>query len=97
MLLDSRERDREININRMARAVARPAPAVRVAPLRPEPPPQIDVFGRALQRPVGGLLGAGRLFQVPEPAPEPPRPAAPYLGHGDTGDLDWIDDPGAYF
>ena len=92
MLLDSRERGREANADRVAQAAAGPAP---VAPPPPAYPRIFNIFGRD-----------GGLFQ-PRPAPDPPRPEPPnpvaqwFDGNdgGDfnnDGDFDWIDDPSMY-
>lgn len=87
MLLDTREREREANANRVVQAAVRPAPPVRAAP------PLMfqglaDMFVRARGPPQP---------PVPEPPrPEPPRPAPQYFGNDDGGDFDWIDNPRTY-
>ena len=89
MLLGTREREREVAADRMARAAARPGPAMRLAPLPPAPPELLGLglFGR----------GAGLFPPAPEPPrPEPPRPAPQLFNPVIGGDFDWIDDSSAY-
>lgn len=110
MLLDTREREREANVNRRDQDVPGVALGARDALPPPMFPELLNLFGRGR-----------RIFQrhpdVPEPdVPEPPRPEpprfepprfephrfepprrAPQLPYFDVvEDFDWIDDHGAY-
>ena len=95
MLLDTREREREANANRVARVAARPAPAVRVAPVPPAPP-QLPLLPRGRGLSPQELFGRGLFGPPVHDPPEPPRPAVQNLGFDDGGDFDWIDNPRTY-
>lgn len=96
MLLDTREREREVAANRVAQAAPRPGPA-RIAPPRQALPQLFNIFVRGRGR--GGVLGEPLVPEPPHPEPprpEPPRPVAQLPDFNVEGDFDWIDNQSTY-